>query len=317
MGPVYDNLTEMEDAPPEGRVVTIGFFDGVHIGHQRIVARTVEAARACSARATGVTFYPHPDVVLRPRSAPRTLTTAERKAELLVSLGMDEVVIVGFDRRFARLSAESFCRTVLSERLNTKMVFVGENFHFGRGGSGGPAELVEYGRSHGFRVWAVPLVKDAEGPVSSTRIRALLSSGHVEEAAGLLGRPHRLEGLVTKGAGRGRTLNAPTANVAVAEEMTLPGSGVYVTRTAVGGEESYPSVTSVGTNPTFETGKVVRVETMVLDRVIDLYGVEVAVDFLDKIRGQKAFADASALSQQITLDVALAREAHAKKWSQA
>ena len=315
MARVYENLAAMEDAPPEGRVVAIGVFDGVHIGHQRIVGRTVEAARERSARATSVTFHPHPDVVLRPRSAPRSLTTAERKAELLVGLGLDEVVIVEFDREFARLSAEAFCSTVLSERLNTKMVFVGENFRFGRGGSGGSAELVEYGRSHGFSVRAVPLVQKSGKPVSSTRIRALLGSGKVREAARLLGRPHRLEGPVTKGAGRGRTLNAPTANVAVAQEMTLPRPGVYVTRTAVDGEESYPSVTSVGTNPTFEKTEVVRVETLLLDCEMDLYGAKVAVDFLDRIRGQRAFADASALSRQIALDVSVAREAHMKEWS--
>jgi riboflavin kinase/FMN adenylyltransferase len=223
------------------------------------------------------------------------------------------VVVVKFDREFARLSPESFCRLVLSERLQTKMVFVGENFRFGREGSGGHAELAEYGRSHRFEVQAVGLVEDQEGPISSTRIRALLRSGRVQEAARLLGRPHRLEGPVTRGVGRGHALDAPTANVAVAREMTLPRSGVYVTWTTLRGGRSYPSVTSVGTNPTFENTRKIRVETLLLDCDIDLYGTRLAVDFLERIRAQKAFPDAESLSLQIQADIAVAREAHAER----
>ncbi len=308
---LYRTLDEVIDAPPEGRVVAIGVFDGVHRGHQLILSQTIAQARASGALSTAVTFYPHPDAVLRPRSAPRMLTSLERKAELLDALGIDEVVVVAFDRRFASLSPELFCRAVLSDHLAAKVVFVGENFRFGHQGAGTPAHLADYGSTHGFRVSPVQLVEDSGEVISSTRIRELLRRGRVVEVTGLLGRPHRIEGEVVSGARRGRTLEAPTANLSVGREAALPGLGIYVTRSVVDHDRVYHSVTSVGTNPTFEHDRKVRIETVLFDYNGDLYGSHLALDLLSRIRGQRAFADADRLADQIKKDIAAARRFHA------
>jgi riboflavin kinase / FMN adenylyltransferase len=307
---LYSTLGEVVDAPATGRVVAIGVFDGVHRGHQLILAQTIDQARATGALSTAVTFYPHPDAVLRPRSAPRMLTSLERKAELLDTLGMDELVVVRFDREFASLSPELFCRAVLSDHLGAKVVFVGENFRFGHKGAGTPLDLAEYGTTHGFHVRPVPLVEDAGEAISSTRIRELLKRGKVVEAAALLGRPHRLEGTVVSGAGRGRTLEAPTANLSVGREFALPGLGIYVTRSIVDRQRVYQSVTSVSTNPTFEHDRKVRIETVLLDYAGDLYGSQLSLDFLDRIRGQRTFPDADSLAAQIKKDIDFARRVH-------
>ena len=309
--PGYRSLGEIADAPIGGRVVAIGVFDGVHRGHQRILGSAVEAAHALGVPAMAVTFFPHPEAVLRPRSAPRMLTTLDRKAVLLRGLGIDEVVVVRFDLDFARLSPEDFCRAVLSAHLGARLVFVGENFRFGHRGAGTPGDLREYGATHGFEVRAIGLVEERGEVISSTRIRELLQNGRVAEAAALLGRPHRVEGTVAHGAGRGKGLEAPTANLSAPRDAALPRLGVYATRAVVDGAETYAAVTSVGTNPTFEMGKKVRIETLMLDYTGDLYGRHVAVDFVERIRGQRTFADAEALAGQIRLDVEAARRLHA------
>jgi riboflavin kinase/FMN adenylyltransferase len=309
---LYDSLAEVERAAPEGRVIAIGVFDGVHLGHQRIVNGAVAEARSRAATAAVVTFFPHPEAVLRPHAAPRMLMTIDRKAQLLSDLGVDELVVVKFDRDFSRLSPESFCRAVLSDRLGARAVYVGENFRFGHGGAGVAADLVEYGKTHGFEVRPVPLLATSGEAISSTRIRELIRGGRVKEAATLLGRPHRLEGTVTSGAGRGgRLLEAPTANLTPGKDIALPGLAVYVTRSLVNGRESYPSVTSIGTNPTFESDHKVRIETLLLDYRGNLYGAHLAVDFLERIRPQRTFPDARSLAERIQADVEFARRAHA------
>jgi riboflavin kinase/FMN adenylyltransferase len=309
----YQGLGEVTDAPVEGRAIAIGVFDGVHRGHQRIVASAVQEAASGGGRSTVVTFSPHPDSVLHPRRAPRALTSVARRAELLEALGADELVVVKFDRQFAGLVPEAFCRLVLSDHLGARVVFVGENFRFGHQGLGTTKHLSEYGGTHGFEVRAVPLVDEAGEPISSTRIRELLRAGKVAEAARLLGRPHRVDGIVCPGRGRGRALDAPTANLPVMREMALPRSGIYVTRSTVDGQEVHASVTSLGVNPTFESDRRLRMETMLLDYSGDLYGRLLAVDFLDRIRPQRTFPDAESLARQIRLDVEMALRMHAER----
>ncbi len=304
---IYNSLAEVADPPSTGRVVAIGVFDGVHRGHREILVRAVDAARAAGAASAAVTFYPHPEAVLRRGSAPPMLTPPARKAELLESLGLDELVVVPFDRDFAQLTPESFCSAVLSEHLGARAVFVGENFRFGHAGAGTPADLRRYGRSHGFEVVAVGLARAGDEVISSTRIRELLKAGDVAEAARLLGRPHRIEGTVISGFGRGRGLDAPTANLTPTPEMALPRLGIYITRSTVDAAESYRSVTSVGTNPTFQSDRKIRVETLLLDYSGTLYGSLLAVDFLERIRGQRTFPDADSLAAQIRRDVEVAR----------
>jgi riboflavin kinase/FMN adenylyltransferase len=309
----YQGLGEVTDAPGEGRVIAVGVFDGVHLGHQRIVTAAVQEAAAGVGRSTVVTFSPHPDSVLHPRRAPRALTSAARKAELLEALGVEELVVATFDRDFAGLDPEAFCRLVLSDHLGARVVFVGENFRFGHFGLGTTKQLSEYGRTHGFDVRAVPLVDEAGEPISSTRIRELLRGGRVAEAARLLGRPHRVDGIVSPGRGRGRALDAPTANLPVVREMALPRAGIYVTRATIDGHEMHASVTSVGVNPTFESDRRLRIETLLLDYSGDLYGRHLAVDFLDRIRSQRTFPDAGSLARQIRSDVETALRMHAAR----
>jgi riboflavin kinase/FMN adenylyltransferase len=309
---VFCRLDEVDEAPDGGRVVAIGVFDGVHVGHRSIILEAVVTAAEWGAKPSVVTFYPHPEAVLRPGAGPAALTLPERKAELLVGLGVQEVITVTFDQQFARLSPQAFCSAVLSARLDAKAVLVGENFHFGRDRAGRPDDLVRFGEAHGFAVRPIALVSDGGSPVSSTRIRRLLSAGEVEQAAELLGRPHRLEGPVIKGDGRGRALEAPTANVQVSAELALPSHGVYATRTLLEGGAEYDSVTSIGTNPTFGTGDETRVETLLLDYHGDLYGSSIAVDLVGRIREQRIFGDAYALAAQIRADVMIARELHGR-----
>ncbi len=305
---VYRSIEEVPENQRAGRAVAIGVFDGVHRGHQEILRRVVETARGAGASSTVVTFYPHPEAVLRPRNAPRMLTSLERKAELIAAQGVDELIVVPFDRTFAALSPEAFCGRVLSERLGARQVFVGENFRFGKGGAGSAADLADYGSLHGFVVTVVGLALEGEEVISSTRIRSLLAAGQVAAAARLLGRPHRLEGEVVRGVQRGRALRAPTANLSVARGLALPRSGVYLTWTILADGSAWPSLTSIGTNPTFEHDRKVRVESLLLDFSGDLYGMRLAVDFLERVRGQRVFPDATALAARIAEDVRVARE---------
>lgn len=307
---IYRALTDVPDPVAAGRVVAIGVFDGVHRGHQEILHRAVEAARVSEATPAAVTFYPHPDAVLHRRTSPPMLTPLRRKAELLEGLGVAELVVVPFDREFARLTPEAFCSVVLSDHLGARAVFVGENFRFGHGGAGTPEDLRLYGATHGFDVVAVALARQAGEVISSTRIREAIIEGSVAEAARLLGRPHRIEGTVVTGVGRGRWLQAPTANLEPTPDMALPRLGIYVTRSTVGGKDVYRSVTSVGTNPTFESDGKIRIETLLLDFSGSLYGMDLSVDFLERIRDQQTFPDAESLAARIKKDAEIARDYH-------
>ena len=305
---VYASLDGVDEAPGRGRVVAIGVFDGVHRGHQRILAEAVASARSMDAISTVVTFYPHPERVLHPHSAPRMLSSSQRKTELIEAMGLDELVVVKFDQAFSLLSPEAFCRLVLSAHLGARLVLVGENFRFGHLGAGTNADLEEFGATHGFDVVSVPLAEEDGESISSTRIRKLISAGRVAEAARLLGRAHRIEGVIVRGAGRGRALEAPTANLKVEAASAIPRLGVYVTRSLLDGGGARPSVTSVGTNPTFEVDNRVRIETLLLEHSGDIYGARLAVDFLERIRSQRAFPDAASLAARIMQDVEIARD---------
>ena len=307
---LYRSLEEVPDRQGRARCVAIGFFDGVHQGHQQIIDRAVTAATERDALSTVLTFDPHPNAVLHPEGAPRVLTPLELKAELVAALGVQELLVVPFDLAFSRISPEDFCGLVLSDRLGALSVTVGQNFHFGFRGVGTPEILAEYGRAHGFTVETIGLVARRGGAISSTRIRRLVAQGEVTEAAELLGRPHVLIGTVVGGAGRGRDLGMPTANLALdPPEVVVPAPGVYVTRSRFGpedlGNEGHPSVTSVGTNPTFETDGVLRVETYVLDFQGAVYGQPMSVEFLFRLRGQRTFVQVNELVAQMQADVAV------------
>lgn len=303
----------LDDIPRDwGRsVVTIGSFDGVHRGHQLIIRHAVDRARALGLPAVVVTFDPHPSEVVRPGSHPPLLAPHHRRAELMAELGVDAVLILPFTSEFSKLSAADFVVKVLVDRLHAKCVVEGPNFRFGHKAAGTVKFLAEQGEIYDFDVEVVDLYVTGEAgngePFSSTLVRRLVAEGNVEGAAEILGRPHRVEGVVVRGAQRGRALGFPTANVETLPHSAIPADGVYAGWLQVQGD-AMPAAISVGTNPQFD-GTERTVEAYAIDRVgLDLYGLHVAVDFLAFVRGQAKFDTLDALLEQMAADVERCRE---------
>jgi len=293
-------------------VATIGEFDGVHRGHQRIVERAGEIARAENLPVVVITFDPHPDEVIRPGSHPPLLTTSRRRAELLAQLGADAVLVLPFSLEFSRLSPDEFVRVVLSERLHAAVVVVGDNFRFGHKAAGDVALLARLGEKYDFTAEGVPLLVVDGVTISSTYIRECLAVGDAVAAAQALGRPHRVEGVVVRGHMRGRGLGFPTANLETPPHTATPADGVYagwLTSLDLDGSEvsRWPAAISVGTNPTFGVGDR-TVEAYALDRDdLDLYGAHAAIDFAARLRGTERFDSVEALVTQMHQDVSQAR----------
>ncbi|HEY7511690.1 MAG TPA: bifunctional riboflavin kinase/FAD synthetase [Vicinamibacteria bacterium] len=288
--------------------VTIGNFDGVHRGHQALVATAVEEAHRRQGAAAALTFDPHPARVLDAARAGPALTTLEQKAELLSGLGLDALVVVPFDAPRAAQSAEAFVREVLAETLHARAVVVGRAFRFGHDRAGDAALLARLGEALGFAVQAIAPVEHEGEPISSTRVRRALQKGRVEEAAALLGRPYFVDGTVARGEGRGRALGVPTANLDLLNEA-LPALGVYAgwCRLLEAGERPrWPSVVNVGTRPTF-AGRHTTVEAHLLDRDLDLYGRHMRLEFVARLRDEQAFPGPQALVEQIRRDIERAR----------
>jgi riboflavin kinase/FMN adenylyltransferase len=289
-------------------VVTIGEFDGVHLGHQRIVGRAAELGRERGLPMVAITFDPHPDEVIRPGSHPPLLCSARRRAELLAGLGVDAVCVLPFTLAFSRIDPDEFVRTVLVERLHAAAVVVGEDFRFGHKAAGDVQLLDRLGEKYDYTAEGLPLLALDGVTISSTTIRALLAAGDVAAAAKALGRPHRVEGVVVRGHQRGRQLGFPTANVESPPHTAIPADGVYAGWLATldeSGEEAsrWPAAISIGTNPTFN-GQVRTVEAYALDRTdLDLYGVHAAIDFAVRLRGTLRFDSIDALVEQMHIDV--------------
>jgi riboflavin kinase / FMN adenylyltransferase len=294
-------------------VVTIGEFDGVHRGHQRILARAAELGRERGLPVVAVTFDPHPDEVIRPGSHPPFLCSLRRRAELLVGLGADAVCVLPFTLEFSRLDPDEFVRTVLVERLHASAVVVGEDFRFGHKAAGDVSLLEKLGEKYEYTAEGLPLLVLDGVTISSTAIRRLLAAGDVAEAAMALGRPHRVEGVVVRGHQRGRKLGFPTANVESPPHTAIPADGIYAGWLAAldeAGQQTsrWPAAISIGTNPTFD-GQVRTVEAYALDRDdLDLYGLHAAIDFAARLRGTLRFDSVDALVTQMHADVAQARE---------
>ncbi len=298
----------VESAPPGwGRcVVTIGVFDGVHRGHQQIIGRAVEKARAAGLPAVVVTFDPHPSEVVRPGSHPPVLTGSRTKAELLEALGVDVMCVLPFTVEFSRLAPEAFVHAVLVEQLHASSIVVGENFRYGHRGAGDVAALTASGRRFGFTVEGAPLQGTGETTWSSTYIRSCVDAGDVAEAAAVLGREHRIDGVVVRGDQRGRELGYPTANLEPLPWSAVPADGVYAGRLVRAGEQ-LPAAISIGTNPTF-AGRERRVEAYVLDFTGDLYGEHVGLSFTTRLRETLRFDGVEPLIEQMARDVARTRE---------
>lgn len=303
----------LEEIPGDwGRsVVTIGSFDGVHLGHQLIIGRAVERARELGAKAVVVTFDPHPSEVVRPGTHPPLLAPQPRRAELMATLGVDAVLVLPFTAEFSKESPQFFVQQVLVDALHACLVIEGPNFRFGHKAAGDVKLLAELGRADDFEVEVLDLqVRGEVGggePFSSSLARRLVAAGDVSGAAEVLGRPHRVEGIVVRGAQRGRELGFPTANVDTVPHSAVPADGVYAGWLTAGGERM-PAAISVGTNPTFD-GTNRTVEAYAIDRVgLDLYGMHVAVDFLVYLRGMEKFDTIDALLDRMADDVKRARE---------
>jgi riboflavin kinase/FMN adenylyltransferase len=285
-------------------VATIGNFDGVHRGHQAILARVLERARALRGTSVAITFDPHPLKVLAPGRAPDLITTRRQKLALIEAAGIDAVLVLRFDAALAGTGAEEFVETCLRGALALREVYVGANFNFGRGREGNADTLVALCAARGMTAGKVEEVRFLGSPVSSSRIRRAVRAGEVELAAELLGRPFAVEGTVAHGAGRGKGIGFPTANLQSGSEL-VPQDGVYVTRTFAG-NRSLASVTNIGTRPTFADQEF-AIETHLLDTDIDLYDQPIEVSFLARLRQELRFPTVEALVEQVRRDVERAR----------
>lgn len=283
-------------------VLTLGVFDGLHLGHQLIMKTVVERARATGAIPTVITFEPHPRALLHPESAPPLLQTFDQKIEALGVLGIEQTIVIHFDMNFAQIRAEDFLREVIVERLHAREVYLGCGFAFGHGREGNIELLRTVSQSLGFVADEVPEVRLRGRRVSSSRIRELLQQGQVNLARRMLGRPYGVEGRVVRGEKRGATLGFPTANLHP-QNRVIPRNGVYVTATLIDGQWRR-SVTNIGTRPTFGSDNESSVESFVMDWSGDLYGDVVRVRFLLRLRAEKKFNAIDDLKSQIERDVA-------------
>ena len=299
--------------PVTGSVVTIGAYDGVHLGHRAVIDEVRARASTLGVPTAVVTFDRHPAAVVRPTSAPRLLTDTDQKLELLADAGVDYTLVLHFDEERSHESAEDFVNEVLAGCLRARLVVVGEDFHFGRNRGGNVELLRRMGPNLGLEVEGLTLVPvpGVEGPVSSTAIRRTLVEGDVVTAARLLGRPHEVRGAVERGDGRGgNVLGFPTANVAVPNEIQLPADGIYAGWYERPDGSTHAAAISIGRRPTFyPEGGPLMVEAYLLDFDGDLYGERAAVRFASRLRGEERFESADALVAQMNKDVEAARAA--------
>jgi riboflavin kinase/FMN adenylyltransferase len=293
-------------AATSGSAVTIGFFDGVHKGHRSVIGRTVEVARRRGLTPVAVTFDRHPRETLTPGTAPLRLTTLDRKADLIAASGIETLVVLAFTEDFSSWSAEEFVERVLSKGLSARHVVVGSNFTFGHKAMGNLVTLADLGAVEGFTVEGVGLLKVGGRTVSSTSIREALSDGDLAWPSDALGRRFVLDGTVVQGAGRGRTLGFPTANLGVSPRLLVPGDGVYAGRALTGGRVHVAAI-NIGVNPTFGA-EPRHVEAFLLDFEGDLSGDPMSIEFWHRLRDEERFDSAEALSEQIRRDVERTRE---------
>jgi riboflavin kinase/FMN adenylyltransferase len=281
------SLPEVEARP---RKVAIGTFDGVHLGHRGVIR----------GNDTVLTFDPHPLAVIHPEALPKLITPLSVKRDLIAGLGVEELVVIPFDREFASRSAESFVEQVLIDQLDAREVAVGENFRFGKGAKGDPDFLK---RRQEFETRVVPLVEVAGETVSSSHIRGLVAAGEVDTAAEFLGGPFLLEGEVVKGDRRGRELGVPTANLVPDDRYACPGHGIYAAWA-----HGFPAAVSVGIRPTFETGRGLLIEAHLIGFEGDVYGETLRIAFVERLRGERRFDSPEELKEQMQRDVEQAKD---------
>jgi len=301
-------LRDLDHVDPrfKGGALSVGVFDGVHLGHQKVLARTIERAAALGAAPLVFTFHPHPLQILRPSLAPPLIQTFGQKLELMRRLGIRAVVWPQHVERILSMSPEDFVRRVVVGTLAAKVVVEGRDFRFGARRAGHAEQLTAIAAAHDLQVELVEDVVVDGQRVSSTRIRSLLAEGRAAEAARCLGRPYAYVGTVVEGHHRGQPLGYPTANLA-APRFLVPAEGVYAGWAEVHGRR-YPAAVSVGRAPTFRASEPVAVEAYLLDFDGELYGDQMTVEFVERLRDQQAFADVEALKQQMDADCSRVRE---------
>jgi len=292
--------------PLKAPVLTIGNFDGVHLGHQSLFQKVRDRAKATKGTSLVITFHPHPAQVLRPGKSPRQIVSDENKVSLIGQYGIDVVLSIPFTREFSQILARDFIQDVLVTRIGMKEIVVGYDYTFGKKREGNIHLLIELGKKLGFSVHVHPPVTIGNHLVSSTRVRELIASGAMEEAKLLLGRPFFLTGNVIPGKGIGRSLlGFPTANINPNEQL-IPQRGVYVVRVE-SPQGLFYGVTNVGFNPTFAEGKIISIETFLFDFDNDLYGKNIKIFFLKRLRGERTFSGPETLKTQINKDIEQAK----------
>lgn len=300
-------IRDSDDQQLDASVLTVGAFDGVHLGHQTVISEVKRRATARGVASAVVTFDVHPAVIVRPDSAPKILTRLPRKLELLEELGVDVVYVIEFDEERASTRAEDFVRDVFVERLNAVEILVGQDFHFGKGREGTVQFLKDHGEAFGFAVDGLELIrtsKEATEPVSSTAIRRALVGGEVEAASAMLGRPYELRGIVTKGDQRGRTIGFPTANVVLPNDMARPANGVYACTYITPAGDKHLAAVNVGVRPTFyESADAAVLEAHILDFEGDLYDQLARVHFHHFLRSERRFNGIDELKAQLNIDI--------------
>ena len=295
------------DDLPQGAVISIGSFDGVHIGHQAVLTHVVDRAQSMRVAAVAMTFDPHPIKLLRPGVAPRLLTTLEQRLALIARTGIEIALVVPFTHRLARMSAADFVRDVLVDRLAVREVYIGDNFRFGADRGGDVELLTSMGAELGFEAAAAPIVEAEGSVISSTRVRQAVADGRVEDVVALLGRSVFIDGAVLEGKRLGRTLGFPTLNIEVENEL-VPSDGVYITAVHIPSfARTFPAVTNIGVRPTVYQNSLTTVESHLLDFTADVYQEQVRLFFLERVREERRFESTLELMAQIRRDVGQAR----------
>jgi riboflavin kinase/FMN adenylyltransferase len=288
-------------------IVTIGTFDGVHLGHQKIIEKLIDNAKAADCESLILTFFPHPRMVLQEQSEIQLLNTIEERTELLRKTGLDNLIIHPFDKAFSRLTAEEFVKDILVDKLNIQKIVIGHDHRFGRNRTADIHDLIGFGEKYDFEVEQISAQEIDYVSISSTKIRMALEEGNIDLANDYLGYDYFLTGIIHKGKQLGRTIGFPTANIKIAENYKLiPKIGVYVVRSVLNGKVVF-GIMNIGTNPTVDDSKQLSIEVYYLDFEADLYAQKIAVDLLHYIRPEQKFAGVDQLKIQLEAD---------KKWTQ-
>lgn len=290
---------------PEGVSLTVGMFDGVHRGHQVLVQKVIESGKKTGARPMVLTFRNHPLSLLAPPFAPQLLSAPEEKAALLERLGVELCAMIEFDREFASIGAAQFVEDIIRRRCRARHLICGEDFRFGAGGEGSVELLRQHGARGDFELEICPALMDDGAPIRSSRIRQTLAEGHLESVNQMLGHPFVLSGVVVAGDGRGRTLGFPTANLSIPAWRLIPGHGIYAVRARVG-DRQWGAMVNIGTRPTFG-GRTVSIEAYLFDFEGDLYGLDMSMAFVARVRDERKFDSAEALVAQMQLDEKVCR----------